>query len=148
MVETLAPAGYARAPAHARCSPARRSRSARWPAARARSAALALLGAALGAGGPVALGAAAVVALAAAAGEARGARIVPAGPPPGARVVAARAARAARRRGYGVLLGLGFTTFILTFAVWALAGIERRARRSRRSGSRSGSRSAPAARCP
>ena len=22
---------------------------------------------------------------------------------------------------YGVLLGLGFTTFILTFAVWALA---------------------------
>ena len=24
---------------------------------------------------------------------------------------------------YGVLLGLGFTTFILTFAVWALAGI-------------------------
>jgi hypothetical protein len=23
---------------------------------------------------------------------------------------------------YGVLLGLGFTTFILTFAVWALAG--------------------------
>ena len=25
--------------------------------------------------------------------------------------------------GYGALLGLGFTTFILTFAVWALAGI-------------------------
>ena len=24
---------------------------------------------------------------------------------------------------YGVLLGLGFTTFILSFAVWALAGI-------------------------
>jgi hypothetical protein len=24
--------------------------------------------------------------------------------------------------GYGVLLGLGFTTFVLTFAVWALAG--------------------------
>ena len=24
---------------------------------------------------------------------------------------------------YGVLLGLGFTTFILTFAVWALAGV-------------------------
>ena len=30
---------------------------------------------------------------------------------------------------YGVLLGLGFTTFILTFAVWALAGDQRRARR-------------------
>jgi hypothetical protein len=25
--------------------------------------------------------------------------------------------------GYGVLLGLGFTTFVLTFAVWALAGV-------------------------
>jgi hypothetical protein len=25
--------------------------------------------------------------------------------------------------GYGVLLGLGFTTFILSFAVWALAGV-------------------------
>src|SRR5919107_496744 len=24
---------------------------------------------------------------------------------------------------YGVLLGLGFTTFILSFAVWALAGV-------------------------
>jgi hypothetical protein len=24
---------------------------------------------------------------------------------------------------YGILLGLGFTTFILTFAVWALAGV-------------------------
>ena len=24
---------------------------------------------------------------------------------------------------YGVLLGLGFTTFVLTFAVWALAGV-------------------------
>jgi hypothetical protein len=24
--------------------------------------------------------------------------------------------------GYGVLLGLGFTTFVLSFAVWALAG--------------------------
>ena len=24
---------------------------------------------------------------------------------------------------YGVLLGLGFTTFVLSFAVWALAGI-------------------------
>ena len=30
---------------------------------------------------------------------------------------------------YGVLLGLGFTTFVLSFGVWALAGISVRARR-------------------
>ena len=33
---------------------------------------------------------------------------------------------------YGILLGLGFTTFVLAFAVWALAGISLRHRRSRR----------------
>jgi hypothetical protein len=83
---------------------------------------LALLGSALGAGGPVALGVAAAVALAAAFGEARGARIVP--------QVRRQVPESWRRRMpvplaaglYGVLLGLGFTTFILTFAVWALAG--------------------------
>ena len=32
---------------------------------------------------------------------------------------------------YGVLLGLGFTTFVLSFGVWALAGISVAARRSR-----------------
>ena len=38
--------------------------------------------------------------------------------------MAARACPSRSRPGlYGVLLGLGFTTFILTFAVWALAGI-------------------------
>jgi hypothetical protein len=84
---------------------------------------LALLGEALGAGGPVALAVAAVVALAAAIGEARGTRIVP--------QVRRQVPESWRRRMpvplaaglYGVLLGLGFTTFILTFAVWALAGV-------------------------
>ena len=81
---------------------------------------LGLLGAALGAGAPVA---AAVVALAAAAAEARGARIVPQVrrqvPESWRRVLPVPLAAGL----YGVLLGLGFTTFILTFAVWALAGI-------------------------
>jgi hypothetical protein len=62
------------------------------------------------------------VALAAAIGEARGARILP--------QVRRQVPESWRRRLpvplaaglYGVLLGLGFTTFILTFAVWALAG--------------------------
>jgi hypothetical protein len=84
---------------------------------------LALLGDALGAGGPAALAVAAAVALAAAIGEARGARILP--------QVRRQVPESWRRRMpvplaaglYGVLLGLGFTTFILTFAVWALAGV-------------------------
>jgi hypothetical protein len=83
---------------------------------------LGLLGDALGAGGPAALAVAAAVALAAAVGEARGDRILP--------QVRRQVPESWRRRlpvpvaaaGYGVLLGLGFTTFILTFAVWALAG--------------------------
>jgi hypothetical protein len=83
---------------------------------------LALVGDAIGAGGPSALAVAAAVALAAAIGEARGMRIVP--------QVRRQVPESWRRRIpvplaaglYGVLLGLGFTTFILTFAVWALAG--------------------------
>jgi hypothetical protein len=66
---------------------------------------------------------AALVALAAAAGEARGARIVPQVrrqvPESWRRVLPVPLAAGL----YGVLLGLGFTTFILSFAVWALAGI-------------------------
>jgi hypothetical protein len=62
------------------------------------------------------------VALAAAIGEARGARIVPQVrrqvPESWRRVLPVPLAAGL----YGVLLGLGFTTFILTFAVWALAG--------------------------
>jgi len=81
---------------------------------------LALLGGELGANAP--LGAAAI-ALSAAALEARGARILP--------QVRRQVPESWRRRMpvplaaglYGVLLGLGFTTFILTFAVWALAGV-------------------------
>jgi hypothetical protein len=81
---------------------------------------LALLGQALGASAPLV---AAAVALAAAIGEARGTRIVP--------QVRRQVPESWRRRMpvplaaglYGVLLGLGFTTFILTFAVWALAGV-------------------------
>jgi methylglutaconyl-CoA hydratase len=73
-------------------------------------------------GGPAALGAAAVVAVAAAAADARGLRIAP--------QIRRQVPEAWRRErpvavaaaGYGVLLGLGFTTFVLTFAVWALAG--------------------------
>lgn len=84
---------------------------------------LALLGQALGAGGSAALAVAAAIALAAAVGEARGARILP--------QVRRQVPESWRRRMpvplaaglYGVLLGLGFTTFILTFAVWALAGV-------------------------
>jgi hypothetical protein len=84
---------------------------------------LAALGRALGAGGTAALAVAAAVALAAAAGEARGARIVPQVrrqvPESWRRVLPVPLAAGL----YGVLLGLGFTTFILTFAVWALAGV-------------------------
>ena len=91
---------------------------------------------------------AAAIALAAAAGEARGARIVPQVrrqvPESWRRVLPVPLAAGL----YGVLLGLGFTTFILTFAVWALAGVSvalgdpalGRADRPRAS--------APAARCP
>jgi hypothetical protein len=68
------------------------------------------------------VGAAAVVAIAAAVAEARGLRIAP--------QIRRQVPEAWRRErpvalataGYGVLLGLGFTTFVLTFAVWALAG--------------------------
>jgi hypothetical protein len=81
---------------------------------------LAYLGDALGATAPAV---AAVIALAAAALEARGARIMPQVrrqvPESWRRVMPVTLAAGL----YGVLLGLGFTTFILTFAVWALAGV-------------------------
>jgi hypothetical protein len=84
---------------------------------------LSLLGALLGSGGTAALGLAAVVALAAAAGEAKGLRITPQirrqVPESWRRVLPLPLASA----GYGVLLGLGFTTFVLSFAVWALAAL-------------------------
>ena len=84
---------------------------------------LALLGRALGAGETAALALAAAIALAAAALEARGARIVPQVrrqvPESWRRVLPLPLAAGL----YGILLGLGFTTFILSFAVWALAGV-------------------------
>jgi hypothetical protein len=119
MVETLAPAGYAG-----------RLRTTAVACATFAVGALAggivtfgglaLLGEAIGAAAPAA---AALIALAAAAGEARGARIVPQVrrqvPEAWRRVMPVPLAAGL----YGVLLGLGFTTFILSFAVWALAGI-------------------------
>jgi hypothetical protein len=81
---------------------------------------LSLLGDRLGTAAPIA---AAVIAFAAAIGELRGTRIVPQVrrqvPESWRRVMPVPLAAGL----YGVLLGLGFTTFILTFAVWALAGV-------------------------
>jgi cytochrome c-type biogenesis protein len=122
MVETLAPAGYA---GRLRTTLAACVTFAAGALAggAVTFGGLALLGHALGAGGPGALAIAAAVAVAAAVGEARGARILP--------QVRRQVPESWRRRMpvplaaglYGVLLGLGFTTFILTFAVWALAGV-------------------------
>ena len=122
MVDTLAPHGYAgrRRVTLAACATFALGALAGGVAT---FGGLALLGRWLGAGGAVAAGVAAVVALAAALGEARGARIVP--------QVRRQVPESWRRRLpvplaaglYGILLGLGFTTFILTFAVWALAAL-------------------------
>ncbi len=85
---------------------------------------LAYLGRALGGGGSRAATAAAVaIALAASLGEARGVRVLPQVrrqvPEHWRRIMPLPVAGAL----YGVLLGLGFTTFVLTLAVWALAGL-------------------------
>jgi hypothetical protein len=121
MVETLAPHGYARRLRTSLASCATFAAGALAGGA-ITFGGLGLLGAALGAGGPVALGLAAVVAVTAAAAEARGLRIAPQirrqVPEAWRRVLPVPLAAA----GYGVLLGLGFTTFVLSFAVWALAG--------------------------
>ena len=83
---------------------------------------LSLIGALLGGGGTALLTGAAIAGAAALA-EAAGVRIVPQirrqVPEHWRRVMPLPAAGAA----YGVLLGLGFTTFVLTFAVPALAGV-------------------------
>jgi hypothetical protein len=121
MVETLAPHGYARRLRTSLAACATFAVGALAGGAMTFGG-LALVGAAIGAGGPVALGIAAVVALAAAAAEVRGLRIAPQirrqVPEAWRRVLPVPLAAA----GYGVLLGLGFTTFVLSFAVWALAG--------------------------
>ena len=76
-----------------------------------------------GAGGRAAYVAAAGIALLAAVLEATGTRIVPQIrrqlPEHWRRVMPMPLAAAL----YGVLLGLGFTTFVLSFGVWALAGV-------------------------
>src|SRR3954454_16834416 len=114
MVETLAPAGYA---GRLRTTVVACATFALGALAGGivTFGGLALIGTALGAGAPAV---AALVSLAAAVGEARGARIVP--------QVRRQVPESWRRRMpvplaaglYGVLLGLGFTTFILSFAVW------------------------------
>jgi hypothetical protein len=76
-----------------------------------------------GAGGRLAYAVAAAIAVAAAAAEARGMRIVPQirrQLPEGWRWTMPLPLASAL---YGILLGLGFTTFVLSFGVWALAGI-------------------------
>ncbi len=119
MVETLAPAGYAGRLRTTLAACVTFSMGALAGGALTFGG-LALLGAAVGAGAPAV---AAAVALAAAVGEARGARIVPQVrrqvPESWRRVLPVPLAAGL----YGVLLGLGFTTFILSFAVWALAGM-------------------------
>jgi hypothetical protein len=119
MVDTLAPDGYARRLATSLAACATFALGALAGGA-ITFGGLALLGAALGAGSAAA---AAVVAVAAAVAEARGLRIAP--------QIRRQVPEAWRRTlpvplaslGYGVLLGLGFTTFVLSFAVWALAGV-------------------------
>jgi hypothetical protein len=119
MVETLAPSGYAGRVRTTLVACATFTAGALAGGA-ITFGGLALLGRAVGAGSAVV---AATVALAAAVGEARGARIVPQVrrqvPESWRRVLPVPLAAGL----YGVLLGLGFTTFILTFAVWALAGV-------------------------
>jgi hypothetical protein len=85
---------------------------------------LAALGAVVGSGhGGAQVAVAVAIALLAALGEALGVRVVPQirrqVPEPWRRVLPLPLAAGL----YGVLLGLGFTTFVLTLAVWALAGI-------------------------
>jgi hypothetical protein len=76
-----------------------------------------------GAGGRIAYSVAAAIAILAAVLEVRGTRIVPQIrrqlPEHWRRVMPMPIAAAL----YGVLLGLGFTTFVLSFGVWALAGV-------------------------
>ena len=122
MVETLAPSGYA---GRLRTSVVACVTFAAGALAGgvATFGGLAWLGAAIGAGTTPALLAGAALAAAAAFGELRGRRIVPQirrqVPESWRRVLPVPLAAGF----YGILLGLGFTTFILSFAVWALAGL-------------------------
>jgi hypothetical protein len=76
-----------------------------------------------GAGGRIAYLVAAAIAVIAAIAEARGVRVAPQIrrqlPEHWRRILPMPVAAL----GYGVLLGIGFTTFVLSFGVWALAGV-------------------------
>jgi hypothetical protein len=121
MVDTLAPHGYARRMRVTAVACAAFAVGA-LAGGVATFGGLALLGYALGIGGGAAAAVAAAALLVAAAGDGAGRRIVPQVrrqvPESWRRVLPVPLAAGL----YGVLLGLGFTTFILTFAVWALAG--------------------------
>ena len=122
MVETLSPAGYAGRLRTSLIACATFSAGA-LAGGVVTFGGLAWLGAALGAGTTPALLAGGALAIAAALGELRGKRIMPQVrrqvPESWRRVLPVPLAAGL----YGVLLGLGFTTFILSFAVWALAGL-------------------------
>jgi hypothetical protein len=120
MVDTLAPHGYAQRMRTTAIACATFAGGA-LAGGVATFGGLALLGDALGAGHGAAVAIAAALLLAAAAGDAGGRRIVPQVrrqvPEAWRRVLPVPAAAGL----YGVLLGLGFTTFVLSFAVYALA---------------------------
>ncbi len=120
MVDTLAPHGYAQRMRTTAVSCATFAAGALVGGV-ATFGGLALLGARLGAGGGAAVAIAAALLLAAAAGDAAGRRIVPQVrrqvPEAWRRILPVPLAAGL----YGVLLGLGFTTFVLSFAVYALA---------------------------
>ena len=120
MVDTLAPHGYARRMRVTAVACAAFAIGA-LAGGVATFGGLALLGAALGTGGAAAAAVAAAALIVAAAGDVAGRRIVPQVrrqvPESWRRVLAVPLAAAL----YGVLLGLGFTTFVLSFAVYALA---------------------------
>jgi hypothetical protein len=120
MVDTLAPHGYARRMRVTAVACVAFAAGALVGGA-ATFGGLALLGETLGSGGGGAVAFAAAALLVAAAGDAAGRRIVPQVrrqvPESWRRVLPVPIAAAL----YGVLLGLGFTTFVLSFAVYALA---------------------------
>jgi len=120
MVDTLAPHGYAQRMRTTAIACAMFAAGALVGGA-ATFGGLALLGGALGAGQGATVAIAAALLLAAAAGDAAGRRIVPQVrrqvPEAWRRVLPVPLAAGL----YGVLLGLGFTTFVLSFAVYALA---------------------------
>lgn len=122
MVDTLAPRGYARRMRVTVVACATFAAGA-LAGGLATFGGLALLGGTLGAGSGAAVAIAVALLLAAAAGDVAGRRIVPQVrrqvPESWRRVLPVPLAAGL----YGVLLGLGFTTFVLSFSVYALAAV-------------------------